>query len=42
MYDQAFHLGLWRQGYGAAIGMIGAVAMMIVMAGLLWLFRPRG
>jgi multiple sugar transport system permease protein len=42
MYDQAFHLGLWRQGYGAAIGMIGAVAMMIVMAGLLWVFRPRG
>src|SRR5215475_10455853 len=42
MYDQAFHLGLWRQGYGAAIGMIGAVAMMIVMAGLLWSFRPKG
>jgi len=42
MYDQAFHLGLWRQGYGAAIGMIGAIAMMIVMAGLLWLFRPKG
>src|SRR6478672_850518 len=42
MYDQAFHLGLWRQGYGAAIGMIGAICMMIVMAGLLWLFRPKG
>ncbi len=24
MYDQAFKLGLWRQGYAAAIGMIGA------------------
>ena len=33
---------LWRQGYGAAIGMIGAVAMMIVMAFLLRIFRPRG
>ena len=31
MYDQAFKLGLWRQGFAAAIGMIGAVAMMIVM-----------
>ena len=31
MYDQAFKLGLWRQGYAAAIGMIGAVAMMCVM-----------
>ena len=27
MYDQAFKMGLWRQGFGAAIGMIGAVAM---------------
>ena len=31
MYDQAFKTGLWRQGYAAAIGMIGAIAMMIVM-----------
>jgi multiple sugar transport system permease protein len=42
MYDQAFKTGLWRQGYGASIGMIGAVAMMIVMAGLIWIFRPKG
>ena len=42
MYDQAFKTGLWRQGYAAAIGMIGAVAMMIVMAGLIWIFRPKG
>src|SRR5438552_8289793 len=42
MYDQAFKLGLWRQGYAAAIGMIGAVAMMIVMVFLLRIFRPRG
>jgi multiple sugar transport system permease protein len=41
MYDQAFHLGLWRQGFGAAIGMIGAVAMMVVVAFLLRAFRPR-
>jgi multiple sugar transport system permease protein len=42
MYDEAFKSGLWRQGYGAAIGMIGAVAMMIVMIVLLRIFRPRG
>ena len=42
MYDQAFKLGLWRQGYAAAIGMIGAVAMMIVMVFLIRIFRPRG
>src|SRR5436190_2343346 len=42
MYDQAFKLGLWRQGYAAAIGMIGAVAMMIVMIFLLRIFRPKG
>jgi len=42
MYDQAFKLGLWRQGYAAAIGMIGAVAMMVVMVFLLRIFRPKG
>jgi multiple sugar transport system permease protein len=42
MYDQAFKLGLWRQGFAAAIGMIGAVAMMFVMILLLRIFRPKG
>jgi ABC-type sugar transport system permease subunit len=42
MYDQAFKLGLWRQGYASAIGMIGAVAMMFVMVILLRIFRPKG
>jgi multiple sugar transport system permease protein len=42
MYDQAFKLGLWRQGYAAAIGMIGAIAMMCVMVVLLRIFRPKG
>jgi multiple sugar transport system permease protein len=42
MYDQAFKLGLWRQGYAAAIGMIGAIAMMIVMFFLIRIFRPKG
>jgi ABC-type sugar transport system permease subunit len=42
MYDQAFKMGMWRQGFGAAIGMIGAVAMMIVVTLLLRVFRPKG
>ncbi len=42
MYDQAFKLGLWRQGYAAAIGMIGSIAMMMVMVILLRIFRTRG
>lgn len=42
MYDQAFKLGLWRQGFAAAIGMIGAAAMMIVMIFLIRIFRPKG
>ncbi len=41
MYDEAFREGLWRQGFAAAIGMIGAIAMMIVMLMLLRMFRPR-
>jgi ABC-type sugar transport system permease subunit len=42
MYDQAFKLGLWRQGFAAAIGMIGAVAMMAFVTWLLYLFRRKG
>jgi multiple sugar transport system permease protein len=42
MYDQAFKLGFWRQGYAAAIGMIGSVAMMLVMIILLRIFRTKG
>jgi multiple sugar transport system permease protein len=41
MYDQAFKLGLWRQGFAAAIGMIGAIAMMFVMIILIRIFRSR-
>jgi multiple sugar transport system permease protein len=42
MYDQAFKTGLWRQGFAAAIGMIGAVVMMVFVAFLLYIFRPKG
>ncbi len=41
MYDLAFHTGDWLQGYASAIGWIGAMAMMVVVAGLLYLFRSR-
>ena len=41
MYDLAFRIGDWLQGYAAAIGWIGASAMMVVVAGLLYLFRSR-
>ncbi len=41
MYDQSFKLGLWRQGFGAAIGMIGAIVMMVFVAILLYIFRNR-
>jgi multiple sugar transport system permease protein len=42
MYDQAFKTGLWRQGFAASIGMIGAVVMMVFVAFLLYVFRRRG
>ena len=42
MYDQAFKTGLWRQGFAAAIGMIGAIAMMFVMVILIRVFRSKG
>ena len=41
MYDVAFKLGQWRQGFAASIGWIGALCMMVVVAGLLYIFRPR-
>jgi multiple sugar transport system permease protein len=41
MYDLAFRIGDWLQGYAAAIGWIGASAMMVVVGGLLYLFRSR-
>ena len=41
MYDEAFKTGMWRQGLGAAIGMVGAVAMMLVVLVLLRVFRPK-
>ena len=41
MYDLAFKIGDWLQGYASAIGWIGALSMMFVVAGLLYIFRPQ-
>ena len=41
MYDQAFRTGLWRQGFAAAVGMIGALLMMGVVSFLVYIFRSR-
>src|SRR5262249_39983748 len=39
MYDTAFGGGLQFRGYAAAIGWVGAFFMLIVVAGMFYLFR---
>ncbi len=41
MWHLAFGLGSWPQGYAAAIGWLGAAAMLIVVAILMYIFRNR-
>lgn len=41
MWHLAFQLGDWFQAYAAAIGWIGAVAMLVVVGGLFYIFRSR-
>jgi multiple sugar transport system permease protein len=41
MWDMAFQIGDWFQGFAAAVGWIGAACMLIVVAGLFWVFRSR-
>ncbi len=41
MWHLAFNLGDWYQGYAAAIGWIGAFAMLLIVLGLFWVFRNR-
>src|SRR4051794_22775293 len=41
MFETAFVTGDWRQGYASAIGWIGALAMLIVVAGMFYIFRSR-
>jgi multiple sugar transport system permease protein len=41
MFETAFVTGDWRQGYASAIGWIGALAMLVVVAGMFYVFRSR-
>jgi multiple sugar transport system permease protein len=41
MWETAFVTGDWRQGYASAIGWIGALAMLIVVIGMFYIFRSR-
>ncbi len=41
MYDLAFQIGEWLQGYASAIGWLGAIGMLLVTVLLLWIFRDR-
>ncbi|MGQ9502685.1 MAG: carbohydrate ABC transporter permease [Anaerolineae bacterium] len=41
MWHLAFNIGNWFQGYAAAIGWIGAAAMLIVVGFLFYVFRDR-
>jgi multiple sugar transport system permease protein len=41
MWHLAFRIGSWPQGYAAAIGWLGAAAMLAVVAILFWVFRDR-
>lgn len=41
MWELAFQLGDWFQGYAAAIGWIGAAAMLVVVAFFFYIFRNQ-
>jgi ABC-type sugar transport system permease subunit len=40
MWETAF-MGDWRQGYAAAIGWVGALAMLVVVVAMFYIFRSR-
>jgi multiple sugar transport system permease protein len=41
MWDNAFQIGDWNQGFAAAVGLVGTVAMLVVVLWLFYLFRSR-
>jgi ABC-type sugar transport system permease subunit len=41
MWDLGFQLGDWDQAYAAAVGWVGTLTMLVVVACLFWLFRSR-
>jgi multiple sugar transport system permease protein len=41
MWDNAFQIGDWNQGYAASVGWIGTLGMLAVVLCLFYLFRSR-
>jgi ABC-type sugar transport system permease subunit len=41
MWDNAFQIGDWNQGFAAAVGLVGTAAMLVVVLWLFYLFRSR-
>jgi multiple sugar transport system permease protein len=41
MWDNAFQIGDWNQGYAAAVGWLGTLAMVAVVLYLFWFFRSK-
>jgi multiple sugar transport system permease protein len=41
MWDNAFQVGDWNQGYAAAVGLIGTIGMLAVVLWLFYIFRSR-
>jgi multiple sugar transport system permease protein len=41
MWDTAFQVGDWKQGFAAAIGLIGTAVMLAVVLVLFYFFRSR-
>jgi len=41
MWHLAFQIGDWFQGYAAAVGWLGAIAMIVVVVGLFYVFRSQ-
>ena len=41
MWDLAFKTGNWLQGYAAAVGWVGSIFMLVIVVGLLYIFRSR-
>ena len=41
MWDNAFQIGDWNQGFAASVGLIGTLAMLAVVLFLFYLFRSR-
>jgi multiple sugar transport system permease protein len=41
MWENAFQIGDWNQGYAAAVGWIGTLGMLVIVLYLFYVFRSR-